>query len=144
MTTSFFSKNQNTTIKKNQHSERGFFMKAVLSILLVGCVGIAMALSKTPLRSDTRVNHYAPHHHWKSRSITLYSGSLRDNISRVARQYGWKKVVWLPNQDYRWVGQARLKHQSVYSVFSRVLKHYPLQAVFYKGNRVLVITSRNI
>lgn len=80
----------------------------------------------------------------KAGKITLYSGSLKDNLSRIAKRYGWKKVVWLPENDYRWVGQVSLRREPIYTLLSSVLKNYPLQAVFYKGNHVLVITPRNL
>lgn len=79
-----------------------------------------------------------------SDSITLYSGSLKENLSRIAKHYGWKKVVWLVDSDYQWVGQVTVQEPTLYSLLMRVLQNYPLQATFYEGNHVLVITPRNV
>ena len=75
---------------------------------------------------------------------TVYSGSLKENLSRIAKNYGWKEVVWLVDSDYQWVGQVTMQEKNVYSLLTRILKNYPLQAIFYEGNHVLVITPRNV
>jgi hypothetical protein len=109
----------------------------------------AKVSSSCAVKSSHKVS-VKKHHHSKKKkatkvgSVTLYSGSLRDNISRIAKDYGWKKVVWLPNSDYQWVGKVTMRKRAITVLFGRVLQGYPLQAVFYKGNHVLVVTPRNI
>jgi len=76
--------------------------------------------------------------------VTLVTGSLKENLSHIAARYGWKKVVWLPETDFQWVGKVTMPKRDIYKVFTRVLRGYPLQAVFYKGNHVLVIRPRNV
>ena len=75
---------------------------------------------------------------------TLYSGSLHDNIARLAASYGWRTVVWNVPNDYLWVGRTRLSGNSFPNMLSQVLKDYPLQAIFYQGNHVLVIIPRTL
>jgi hypothetical protein len=80
---------------------------------------------------------------YPKQTVILYSGSLRDNLSRIAKLYSWKKLVWLPESDYQWVGQVTMREQSIESLFQKILYEYPVQAVFYRGNHVLVIRPRN-
>ena len=119
-------------------------MKSFIIFCGIFIFGLATAFANMPQEVKHMSESPLQENIGSKRAVTLYTGSLRDNIARVAHRYGWKKVVWLPKHDYRWVGQTSVKRSSVYTVFSRVLKEYPLQAVFYKGNHVLVITSRNI
>lgn len=74
----------------------------------------------------------------------MYSGSLKANILRLSKAYGWSRVIWAAPNDYHWVGALHFSTQSYESVLWRVLKNYPLQANFYEGNRVLVIKPRVI
>lgn len=74
----------------------------------------------------------------------LYPGSLKANIQRIARHYGWPLVVWALPNDYEWVGHAKVSGSTLSEVLSKILENYPLQAAFYQGNHVLVITPRTI
>jgi hypothetical protein len=78
-------------------------------------------------------------------SVTLYPGSLKDNIRSIARQNGWP-IEWGHgcNIDYRWVGRTKVVGASFQDVLSKILAGYPLQAVFYKGNHVIVIKPRTL
>src|SRR3989344_5265670 len=73
---------------------------------------------------------------------TVYPGSLKDNITRIAQQFGWNQVVWNVPNDYRWVGTVKVHGKDFYIILMQVLKDYPVQAIFYEGNHVLVITPR--
>lgn len=76
--------------------------------------------------------------------IELYTGSLQENIERIAKQHGWYNVVWdIPN-DYQWVGNTRLMADNLQDAFTKVLQGYPVQAVFYQGNHVLLIRPRTL
>lgn len=118
----------------------------MMAVLLLSFVSHAWAGG-----SSAWHNSYSPQQHKAlvrkhliGHQVTFVTGSLKDNLARVAKRFGWKKIVWLPNSDYQWVGRVSIHEKTVYALFSRVLHNYPLQAVFYQGNRVLVIKPRNI
>lgn len=77
-------------------------------------------------------------------AVNLNTGSLRDNIERIAREHGWSRVVWNNKKDYNWVGQTKITYTSFEGIMGKILKDYPLQAVFYQGNHILVIQPRTI
>lgn len=75
---------------------------------------------------------------------TLATGSLRYNIIRVAREYGWNTVVWNAPEDYLWVGQTHIAASNLQNIMQQILCKYPLQAQFYYGNHVLAVVPRNL
>lgn len=77
-------------------------------------------------------------------SATLYTGSLKNNVTRIAAQYGWNQVVWDVPHDYVWTGNTRVTAPTLPLLFSKFLAKYPLQAVFYHGNHVLLIQQRTL
>jgi hypothetical protein len=79
-------------------------------------------------------------------SITaaLTPGSLKANIERVAKENGWHTVVWNARDDFNWVAYAKIRKQNLVAIMESILDGYPLQAVFYQGNRVLVIEARTM
>lgn len=74
--------------------------------------------------------------------VTVYEGSLKANVDRIVKAGRWKKLVWKLPYDYQWVGKADFTGDSVETVIAQLLKHYPLQAVFYKANQVVEIVPR--
>lgn len=80
--------------------------------------------------------------HW--RHYKLHSGSLRANIERLAHDMGWSTVVWAASHDYRWLGNIKIAAAGGPALMARLLNHYPLQAVFYTGNHILVIQPRTL
>lgn len=80
----------------------------------------------------------------RTNGAVLYAGSLRNNIERIAHQYGWDRVVWTLPEDYRWVGETTIKGGDLPSILRQLLADYPLQADFFEGNHVLVITPRTL
>ncbi|MGB6976785.1 MAG: hypothetical protein WBE18_04950 [Gammaproteobacteria bacterium] len=76
-------------------------------------------------------------------TVTAYPGSLRNNIQHIAGRCGWE-TVWNPPCDYRWYGITRISGMNLSDVFRKMLKNYPVQAVFYQGNRVLAVGPRNL
>ncbi len=76
--------------------------------------------------------------------VTLYPGSLKNNIVRISRAYGWKHIIWASNDDYHWIGKIRVAANDLPYILGKILKEYPLQADFYDGNHVLVIKPRTI
>lgn len=111
-------------------------IKTVLLTFLLSVMAVAA-------QAGVAAHQHHPAYH-SVKTVELSTGSLRDNVTRIAAEYGWHKIVWLVDNDYRWVGHVTLKKDSLNSVFSHILEDYPLQAVFYKGNHVLVIKARNL
>jgi len=77
-------------------------------------------------------------------TVNLIPGSLKANIERIARNHGWHKVVWNVHSDYNWVGNTKIRGKNLVLVMEHILDGYPLQAVFYQGNRILVIEARTV
>lgn len=77
-------------------------------------------------------------------TVNLIQGSLKANIERIAKENGWEKVAWNAPSDYNWTANTKIKDQSLVAVMKVILADYPLQAVFYQGNRVLVIQTRTV
>ncbi len=76
--------------------------------------------------------------------VDVYPGSLKLNVIRLARAYGWKHIIWLSEDDYHWIGKVRVAANNLPDILNKILVDYPLQANFYEGNHVLVITPRTI
>ena len=94
-------------------------------------------------------NHHASqhrrhHHHAQAHFIELYPGSLKTNVLRLSRAYGWKHIIWLSQDDYHWIGKVRVAANNLPDILGKILSDYPLQANFYEGNHVLVIKPRTI
>lgn len=50
---------------------------------------------------------------WKPQAqFTFYPGSLKKNIQRIAKEFGWHDVVWTPSYDYTWVGKTHFNYRS--------------------------------
>ncbi len=77
-------------------------------------------------------------------TVTMLPGSIRANIIRIAKQNGWRTVVWNAANDYSWVGKTTVTAPHLEGIFSKILADYPLQANFYDGNHVLAIDSRTL
>ena len=86
------------------------------------------------------------HHgtHTRLHYVTLYPGSLKNNLVRIARAYGWKHIIWKSQEDYHWIGKIRVAANNLPDILRKLLKEYPLQADFYDGNHVLVIQPRTL
>ncbi|OGT52716.1 MAG: hypothetical protein A3F17_03385 [Gammaproteobacteria bacterium RIFCSPHIGHO2_12_FULL_41_15] len=105
--------------------------------------------SKPIIRKSTSPAYTQVEHSQSSATIPkvkygFTSGSLKDNITHLAKQFGWRTVVWQPVYDYQWVGTARFTERNIKHILAHVLQNFPLQAVFYEGNHVLVIAPRNL
>ncbi len=75
----------------------------------------------------------------------VYPGSLKANVTRIANLNGWHKVIWTMPYDYKWVAsETRFVAPSLAQGFEQLLAPYPVQAIFYKGNHVLVLKARNV
>jgi len=76
-------------------------------------------------------------------TVRLNPGSIKTNIERLAHDFGWNQIIWQSSDDYNWVGSTEITAKDFPGVLMKSLKGYPLQAVFYQGNHVLVIVPRN-
>lgn len=76
--------------------------------------------------------------------IIFYPGSLKQNIERLAKQFGWNTVIWKLESDYRWTGKTQFINKDFSFILKQVLNGYPLQAILYQGNHILVIVPRNL
>ena len=77
-------------------------------------------------------------------TIKLHSGTVKSNIERVAAANGWSKVIWRTKNNYAWVGKTVIVASSFKEALAKALADYPLQAVFYENNHVLVIEPRTL
>jgi len=77
-------------------------------------------------------------------TVNLTAGSLLSNIEQIARENGWTRVIWTNKKDYSWSSDTRVTGTSFEEIMGKIMKGYPLQAVFYQGNHVLVIQPRTI
>lgn len=89
-------------------------------------------------------NHIDQNTHPSLHYVTLYPGSLRNNLVRIARAYGWKHIIWNSAEDYHWIGKIRVAANNLPDILKKLLEEYPLQADFYEGNHVLVIKPRTL
>lgn len=101
---------------------------------------LLLALSLLPLTHATAA--IRPEDAQKTTNFSMYAGSLKANITRLAKQNGWSNVVWNSDHDYSWVGNTRIPAQNLPGVLQKVLANYPLQATFYEGNHILVLAPR--
>jgi outer membrane protein assembly factor BamB len=92
--------------------------------------------------NQTNLQHKS--YSYKTVKAKMYPGSIRANIQRIAKQHGWKTVVWKSSDDYNWHGTAVVEGSSLADVMEKILLDYPLQADFYQGNHVLVIQPRTL
>lgn len=87
-----------------------------------------------------RIKPMKPHF---TTSATIKPGSMKANINRILQAHGWHMVWDLPF-DYNFVGSVKIRSVSIEGVMQKLLKSYPLQAVFYQGNHVVEIRSRTL
>ena len=76
-------------------------------------------------------------------SVTIQSGSLNATLTRLSKQYGWHLIWHVPN-DYQWTGKIKLQGNGLPEMLKQLLPSFPVQAVFYEGNKVLVVQPRQI
>lgn len=94
------------------------------------------------IKNTQHLYHAIKHRRHDNAADTLYSGSLKANIIRLAHDRGWNHVVWQPDFDFNWLGTTRIAANNLPTLLNKVLNGYPLQATFYNGNHVLLITTR--
>lgn len=76
-------------------------------------------------------------------TVKITPGSLDRTLTDLANQFHWKLIWHLPF-DYNWTGTVVLKGEGLPVILKQLLQHYPIQAAFYQGNRVLVIKARTL
>jgi hypothetical protein len=72
----------------------------------------------------------------------VYSGSLKDNVTRMIHESGWGKVVWNVPNDYQWEGDITITANNIKDAVLQLLDSYPVQAVFYNTNHIVNIVPR--
>jgi hypothetical protein len=68
-----------------------------------------------------------------------FNGSLKTNLSRLLGRYHWR-LKWLLPLDFHLDG--RIASNTLEGLVEKMVKYFPLKATFYKGNRVVTVTSR--
>lgn len=63
-------------------------------------------------------------------------GTLKENLERAAKQYGWK-LMWELRVDYDIPVDFTVKDQRLPEVFAEALEHLPIKTVFYARNKVI-------
>ncbi len=124
--------------------------KLLCAFLLMDATGLAFAGGYEPPPAAVRAEVRAPVQPMVRTvpvpflQATVYPGSLKKNIEHIAGKYGWAQVVWNVPNDYQWVGQTTIRANDVPGLLTQLLKNYPVQAVFYKGNHILAISQRTL
>ena len=68
--------------------------------------------------------------------------SLKNVISDLTSHCGWKTLVWDLDFDYHLAGDVTIRANNIADALAQLLANYPLQAVFYDGNKVVKIQPR--
>ena len=75
-------------------------------------------------------------------AVQIQSGSLKRTTANLAKKFGWKLRWKVPN-DYDWTGTVTLKGNNLPDILRQLIgNNFPVQANFYQGNKILVITPR--
>ena len=69
----------------------------------------------------------------------VQTGTLKSNIQRLAKQFHWEQVVWQLPVDYRLVGHYSVTGQKETDLFEHLIEQLPVQLIFYKTNRTLLV-----
>lgn len=72
--------------------------------------------------------------------LTLEPGTLRQNLERInqALPEPWE-IQWKIKNDYVVTGAATVVGKDFYEALEKILRYYPVNAVFYTKNHVLSI-----
>ena len=128
-------------------------IKHFIIVLLLSFCGVAMAggpLNMSiffPMKHHALpepVQHYTPQPKIVVKTAVIFPGSLKSNISRIAHDNGWDQVVWDIPSDYQWVGKTKIRAANLQGIFQKLLNDYPVQAIFYKGNHILLMRPRTL
>ncbi len=147
MITAIFATNTDITMRKKRKISSLFLVLFFLSIS-----PFASALTPQPqffgqsivVKPSVPKSKKIKHIVHRPNGTFMVDGSLKANIFRLAKQYHWPRVVWNSDVDYHWVGNVQILNQDLPSIFRQILQNYPLQAVFYEGNHVIVINPRTL
>lgn len=103
-------------------------------------------LSTSPKVQDLKTGYPQPGYNPNSNNVytaTLVRGSLKNNLTRVAAEQGWGQVVWGLSYDYTWPKQQTISASTLQGVLNKILLPYPLKAVIYQRDNVIVIKPRS-
>ncbi len=87
----------------------------------------------TPIINDGNLGTPAPMY-----AISV-SGSLKHNVERIMRRYGWK-VIWKVPVDYNFDG--RITGATLPEVMTKLFKPFPLQAQMFMANQRMIVVQR--
>jgi hypothetical protein len=76
-------------------------------------------------------------------TLSQLQGTLKDNITNIVTKSGWK-IKWKSNDDFQVIGTSVFSGKDLYTTLAQILNNYPLQATFYKKNKIVTITSRKL
>jgi hypothetical protein len=76
-------------------------------------------------------------------AATVYPGTLRANVEKLAYQHGKWHVVWKVTNNYKCDGFKRIYARNFKEAIAKLLANYPLQAEFYPKKRILLIRLKN-
>ncbi len=68
--------------------------------------------------------------------------SLKHVIASLVKSCGWNTLIWEFDFDYHLVGDVDIRTNNIADALTQLLANYPLQAIFYDGNKVVKIQIR--
>lgn len=71
-------------------------------------------------------------------NFNFQKGSLRNNLDRAAKEYGWK-MIWELDTDYDIPAGFTVNHRRLPEVFANALIHLPIRVMFYSKNKVIIV-----
>ncbi|MCH9743799.1 MAG: toxin co-regulated pilus biosynthesis Q family protein [Gammaproteobacteria bacterium] len=139
--------NEGNTIMLKKHFITALLLSFCGTALAGGPLNMNLFFPMRHHALPTPVEHKHKHHHplvIVKKAAVIYPGSLKNNITRIASGFGWDQVVWKLPSDYQWVGKTRIVAHNMQGIFQKLLSDYPVQAVFYRGNHILLIRPRTL
>lgn len=115
---------------------------ALKAATFVFAFGLPMGLMAAPAAKQDKAAA-TMHASAKIYHVTIHPGSLQATMQRLAKKFHWRLVWKVPN-DYSWTGEVTLSGPDLPTILDQLLKDFPVQARFYQGNHVLLITPRSL
>lgn len=71
-------------------------------------------------------------------NYTVRKGSLKENLERLCKKYGWQ-MMWELRTDYDVPVGFTIKNKRVPEIFAEAVLHLPIRVTFYTKNKVITI-----